>query len=97
MKYDVWHCKLVLLRPNDEEQLTDSYPRRVVIDVCCDVWGGDAVVSCFSGWGGKLSAKQEEIVDRNIVSERAKSMIADLKDMTNAEKQEYLEEFLLND
>lgn len=64
MKYKVWNCKIVV--PNDVElpQGFDSPPRRAAIEIIenYDV----PVISCFSGWDGKLTDEQERFVDRNM-------------------------------
>ena len=59
-KYKVWDCKIVV--PNDAE-LPDGFdypPRKAAIEAVENA--GIAVLSCFSGWGGRLTKVEAEIV-----------------------------------
>ena len=61
MKYKVWDCKIVV---SEDEVMPDGFdfpPRRAAIDAVEDA--GIRVISCFSGWGGKLTKVRRDIVD----------------------------------
>lgn len=60
--FKVWECKIVV--PGDAElpEGFDSPPRRAAIEAI--ETEGIEVLSCFSCWGGELSAAERKIVER---------------------------------
>lgn len=87
MKYRTWQCKVVILDVG--EQVTDSFPRRAVIDMVNDTCGD--VIACFSGWNGKLNNKQMQIVEAKMVNEEVREVLNDLNCLkTENEKLAYL-------
>lgn len=66
-KYRIWSCKLVL-HPDVRISIMgfDIVPRKGAVEAVEKATGMD-VLSCFSGWGGRLSDIQEEIVDEDLV------------------------------
>jgi len=62
-KFKVWECKIVVA---DDVRIPDGFdfpPRRAALEAI--EAGGIEVLSCFSGWGGTLTATQMEIVEEN--------------------------------
>jgi len=60
-EYKVWTCKIIV---KDEKELPngfDSPPRNAAIDAI--EAHGFNVVSCFSGWRGKVSKLEKAIID----------------------------------
>ena len=58
-KYRVWKCKLVISKrelPNG----FDSIPRLAVIKAVASK--GFEILGCFSGWGGKLTDIEKELI-----------------------------------
>ena len=64
MRYQVWNCKIVVAEDVDLPNDFDSPPRRAAIQAVENA--GFAVIDCFSGWGGKLTDTEKEIVDVNV-------------------------------
>jgi hypothetical protein len=60
--YKVWSCKIVVLADEELPDGFDSPPRRAAIKAVEDA--GISVLSCFSGWGGKLSGAEKQLIDR---------------------------------
>ncbi len=60
-KYKVWECKIVV-RDQDLPSGFDSPPRYAAVEAIKN--SGIDVLSCFSGWGGKLTAPEKKIVDK---------------------------------
>lgn len=63
-KYKVWNCKIVVLIDAELPSGFNAPPRTAAIEAVTsagiDVW------SCFSGWGGKLTESEQEVVDNNV-------------------------------
>lgn len=62
MEYKVWTAKIVL----DDTKLPDGFdslPRRAAIEAI--EHAGFDVVTCFSGWGGKLTKSELECLVRD--------------------------------
>ena len=61
MKYKVWECKIVVSGDIDQPNGFDSPPRMAAISAIEDK--GIEVLHCLSGWGGKLTEIEKEIID----------------------------------
>jgi len=58
-----WSCKIVV----DEKTLPEAFdavPRRAAIEAVEK--SGIKVIACFSGWGGKLTDDEKEVIKREI-------------------------------
>lgn len=63
MKYQVWECKIVVPADAKLPDGFDQPPRRAALNA---VEKSDInVLACFSGWGGQLTACEEEYVDKH--------------------------------
>jgi len=60
--YRIWECKIVVLGERELPDGFDSPPRRAAIEAVEK--HGIEVISCFSGWGGRLTKTEKEMVDR---------------------------------
>jgi hypothetical protein len=61
MKYRVWECKLVIPFDTEVPSEFDAVPRRAAINA---VAPHAQILVCFSGWGGKLTESEQQIVDQ---------------------------------
>lgn len=61
-KYRVWECKIVV-EDQDLPNGFDGPPRVAAIDAIQR--HAVSVLSCFSGWGGKLTRLEERLVDHD--------------------------------
>jgi hypothetical protein len=64
MKYKTWECKIVVPMDATLPEGCDLPPRRAAMDAVARA--GVPVLACFSGWGGKLTGTQEEVVDEDM-------------------------------
>lgn len=62
-KYQIWECKIVVSGNEIIPMGFDFPPRRGAIRAIEN--NNIKVLSCFSRWGGKLTAAEEKIVDRD--------------------------------
>jgi hypothetical protein len=61
-KYKIWECKIVV---SADAVLPDGFdfpPRRAAIDMVES--HGIKVISCFSGWGGKLEKNELACIEK---------------------------------
>lgn len=75
MKYKIWHCKIVTY--DNGEILGDSYPRRAAIEAVEN--DGATVITCFSGWGGKLTKAELNSVEMLTIKAKANEILEDLE------------------
>lgn len=61
-KYHVWECKIVVDGDEELPSNFDFIPRQASIYAVEDY--GINVRECFSGWGGKLTRSEKQIVDK---------------------------------
>lgn len=59
-KYKVWDCKIVVPIDTELPDGFDAPPRSAAMEAVENA--GITVVSCFSGWGGKLTKIEAEII-----------------------------------
>ena len=64
-KYKVWTCKIIVPNNSTLPPGFDNPPRAAAINAIAEA--GIEVLSCFSGWGGKISELQEEIMLNNSI------------------------------
>jgi len=64
MKYKTWECKIVVPMDAKLPEGFDSPPRWAAMGAVARA--GVPVLACFSGWGGELTATQQECVDKDI-------------------------------
>jgi hypothetical protein len=64
MKYKTWECKIVVPIDAVLPEEFDLPPRRAAMEAV--ERAGVPVLTCFSGWNGKLTAAQEECVDEDV-------------------------------
>lgn len=62
-KYQIWECKIVVSGDIKLPNGFDFPPRVGAIRAIEN--NNIKVLSCFSGWGGKLTVAKEKIVDRD--------------------------------
>lgn len=62
-KYHVWECKVIVDGDRKLPPGFDYQPRSAVQDVIEN--NGYNVISCFSGWGGKLTKNERVIVNHD--------------------------------
>lgn len=62
MKYQVWECKIVVPLDAELPEGFDFPPRDAAIRAVEQA--GIQVLDCFSGWGGKLTPMQEQLVGK---------------------------------
>jgi len=62
--YKVWTCKIVVPADTKLPNGFDAPPRWAAMQAVEAT--GIPVLSCFSGWGGKLSDSEREIVDADL-------------------------------
>lgn len=60
-KYKVWECKIVVSDTTELPKGFDSPPRQAAIETIEN--NGIEIVSCFSGWGGKLLEEETKCVE----------------------------------
>lgn len=63
-RYKVWECKIVVRADEELPEGFDAPPRWGAINAVEEE--GINVVSCFSGWGGRLTKTQRTIVDNDV-------------------------------
>jgi len=64
-KYKVWECKIVVpIETEFPKEINgfDCVPRRAVIESVEKF--GIKILSCFSGWNGKLTKIEKQIMDK---------------------------------
>ena len=62
-EFDVWECKLVIDGDLPRIKGFDAIPRMAAIEAVEDA--GRKVISCFTGWGGKLDVFEKELVEKD--------------------------------
>lgn len=83
-EYNVWECKIMVAGDAELPDGFDHPPRRAAIEAV--EAGGVEVVTCFSGWGGKLDEQEsaamkrtKEAMDRMAVARESRAMLAERK------------------
>ena len=95
MKYDVWHCKIIVER-KETYYMADSFPRRAAIDAI-EKDCGRAILSCFSGWGdeSKLTEDEVKILKSLTGRKKAEDILLYLNSLvTDTTKVDYLQKIL---
>ena len=62
-KFKVWKCKLVIPENTKLPMGFDWIPRHAAVEAVEN--RGIKVISCFSGWGGKLDKSKQEIAEED--------------------------------
>lgn len=92
--FDIWHCKLVTKRFPKHDRPTDSFPRFSLINACSDEYGGENIITCFSGWGGSLTKSELECCSMSLISSRAHEIANALDSLTGYARLDYIQKHL---
>ncbi|MGB3945287.1 MAG: hypothetical protein WBK76_00405 [Candidatus Saccharimonadales bacterium] len=84
MKYQVWECKIVVPLDAELPEGLDFPPRRAAI--LAVERAGIQVLDCFSGWGGKLTPMQKQLVDDKMLRLRQKAHAVTVEKCTKCGK-----------
>lgn len=68
MKYQVWDCKIVVPADIELPNGFDNPPRRAAVEAVRAA--GIPILGCFSGWAGRLTEVEHDIIDEE--QERAR-------------------------
>ena len=68
LKFKVWQCQIVV--PEESIICDDGFPRFAAVHAVQQA--GIKVISCFSGWNGKLTKNQSELVQYQLIKEASR-------------------------